>query len=84
MNERGEILGRGYAGPANPTAIGWARALENIYSAVKEAIRGVNVSEISLIIASVPYTGWGRYRSRYQHFLQERINVSNIVVLENR
>ncbi len=82
-DEQGIVLGRSISGPGNPTALGWDKALENIYTAIYDAMRQAGTTSVCSIAISAPYTGWGKYRHRYTRFLLSKNIASKVIVYED-
>ncbi len=82
VDQDGNVVSQGRGGPANPTAITWEKALENIYKAISQVLEGFS-GKVELYVVSVPYTGWGRYRRRYIEYLSNKLGTDKIIVLED-
>ncbi|WFO75137.1 hypothetical protein J4526_08695 [Desulfurococcaceae archaeon MEX13E-LK6-19] len=82
-DSNGHILAKTMGGPGNPTALGWDNALSNIVETLRNALQQAKLDYVDKIIASVAYTGWGKYRGRYvETFIREKI-ARQVIVLED-
>jgi N-acetylglucosamine kinase-like BadF-type ATPase len=63
-DERGEVLGRGTAGPSNSKAVGVSAALAALDAALGEAFRDAAIAPCALDVACLGLAGFGREDDR--------------------